>query len=101
MILDINENIYIGKLKDVMEEYLISFGSETLYNEFLSFLKLTNEEETILKKHFFTPLDLDISQFSEEDKPHLETLLFKYYRSELQGEVEARRQTKKLRPKLI
>jgi hypothetical protein len=96
MNLDPNQNEYIGRLKEVMKDYLISFGSENLYAEFVKGLKLTTGEEDILRKHFFHPLDLDVSQFSEDDKPHLEKLIFKYCQSELDGLLEARRQTKGL-----
>jgi len=96
MNLDPNENEYIGRLKDLMEDYYISFGGKNLYKEFVKDLKLNFEEKTILKTHFFHPLDLDLSRLNEPSKGHLENLLHKYCRLELEGEVEVRRQTKGL-----
>ena len=78
MNLDPNENKYVARLKDVMEEYLVSFGGRNLYEDFVKRLKLTDSEEEVLKKHFFNPLDLDYSQFTKTDKTHLKELIFKY-----------------------
>ena len=95
MNLDPNENKYVAKLKDVMEEYLVSFGGKTLYEDFVKTLKLTDPEEEVLKKHFFNPFDLDPSQFTKTDKTHLKELIFKYYRKDKGEDLEAIEQTDK------
>jgi hypothetical protein len=95
MNLDPNENKYVAKLKDVMGEYLVSFGGKTLYQDFVKRLKLTDPEEEVLKKHFFNPLDLDYSQFTKTDKTHLKELIFKYYRKDKEEDLEAIEQTDK------
>ena len=93
MNLDPNENKYVARLKDVMEEYLVSFGGRNLYEDFVKRLKLTDSEEEVLKKHFFNPLDLDYSQFTKTDKTHLKELIFKYYRKDKEGDLEGIKQT--------
>ena len=95
MNLDPNENKYVARLKDVMEEYLVSFGGRNLYEDFVKTLKLTDPEEEVLKKHFFNPFDLDPSQFTKTDKTHLKELIFKYYRKDKGEDLEAIEQTDK------
>ena len=95
MILDPNKNEYIGKLKDLVECYTGSLAGGL--NEIVDTLDLTSEEILVLDKYFVTSKDLNLSSVTDIERGHLESLIFKYCRLDLETQALIKRQDRELK----
>jgi hypothetical protein len=96
--MDLNpeKNIYVGKLKKVVDAYQDPNLSGGL-NEIVDALDLTSDEIMVFAKYFVTPRTLDLSSANEDDEPHLRNLIFKYCRLELETQAVIKRQDRELK----
>ena len=91
MDLDPEKNIYVGKLKKVVDAYQDPDLGGGL-NEVVDSLNLNSDEILVLAKYFVTPRTLNLSSANEEDQSHLRSLIFKYCRLELETQAVIKRQ---------
>ena len=99
MDLNPDNNIYVGKLKELIDSYQDPHLIAGL-NEIVDALDLTSEEILVLDKYFVTPKDLNLSSVTDIEKGHLESLIFKYCRLELETEALIKRQDREIKHSL-
>jgi hypothetical protein len=95
MDLEPEKNIYIGKLKELVNDYNGVTGGG--FYELVDVLSLSPAEISVLSKYFIQPTELDFSSTNEIDEESLQSLLFKYCRLELRTRALIKKQDRELR----
>jgi hypothetical protein len=88
MDLDPDKNIYVRRLKEVIEDCMNKPCGYNHYQRLVDGLELNENEEIVLNEYFLMPDKLNFDFASADEITHLKQVVFKYFRVDLELQAE-------------